>query len=117
MVEEVFEDVQPSPTFEIDMVLPPEQITPKLLEDIRRLEPFGEGFPVPTFMCDAKLTPVSYNENRLELKSNRGAYFVCRDTDLSRKILKKGGINGKVAYQIDYRYPKKLILLDVAEDG
>ncbi|WP_448587710.1 single-stranded-DNA-specific exonuclease RecJ [Thermocrinis sp.] len=111
LVERVFQDVQPSPTLEIDMPLQPEDITPKLLEDLRRLEPFGEGFPSPTFMCNANLLPVSFDENRLELKSDKYS-FLSWDAEINRKVLKKGYIRGKVVYQIDLRNPRRLILVD-----
>ena len=115
LVEEVITDVRVLPTLEIDMPLQPEEITPKLVEDLRRLEPFGEGFPAPTFLCDAKLLPTYYDENRLVLRSDNHYTFLCWDRDLSRKIIKRNLIEGKVAYQIDLRNPRRLILLDVEE--
>ncbi|WP_448583620.1 single-stranded-DNA-specific exonuclease RecJ [Thermocrinis sp.] len=115
MVEEVFTDVQTLPTLEIDMPLQPECITTSLIEDLRKLEPFGEGFPAPIFVCDAKLLPVYFDENKLELRSDKYNLFLCWDRDLNRKILKRGRIEGKVAYQIDLRNPRRLILLDVED--
>ena len=117
LVEEVFVDVQDLPTLEIDMSLQPESITSSLVEDLHKLEPFGEGFPAPTFMCNCRLVPISYDENRLELRSDKYNLFLCWDKDLNRKILKKGRIEGKVAYQIDLRNPKRLILVDVEDNG
>jgi single-stranded-DNA-specific exonuclease len=107
--------MEPSSTIlEIDAPLSLERITPELIKKLHSLEPFGEGFPPPTFMCECEMIPKNYDENRLELKTPSGFSFISWDKYLNRKLLRLERLKGKVVYQIDLTRPKKLHLLDVA---
>jgi single-stranded-DNA-specific exonuclease RecJ len=115
LVEESLKDMEPSSTIlEIDAPLSLERITPELIKKLHSLEPFGEGFPPPTFMCECELIPKNYDENRLELKTPSGFSFISWDKDLNRKLLSLERLKGKVVYQIDLTRPKRLHLLDFA---
>jgi len=117
LVEESLKDVEPFSTIlEIDVPLSLEEITPELIKKLHSLEPFGEGFPSPTFMCECEMMPRNYNydENRLELKTLSGFSFISWDKDLNKKLLSSEKLKGKVVYQIDLTRPKRLHLLDFA---
>jgi len=115
LVEESLKDMEPSSTIlEIDAPLSLEKITPELVKKLHSLEPFGEGFPSPTFMCECEMMPRNYDENRLELKTPSGFSFISWDKDLNRKLLGSERLKGKVVYQIDLTRPKRLHLLDFA---
>ncbi len=117
LVEESLKDMEPSSTIlEIDAPLSLEKITSELVKKLHSLEPFGEGFPSPTFMCECEMMPRNYDENRLELKTPSGFSFISWDKDLNRKLLGSERLKGKVVYQIDLTRPKRLHLLDFAHE-
>jgi single-stranded-DNA-specific exonuclease len=117
LVEESLKDMEPSSKIlEIDAPLSLERITPELIKKLHSLEPFGEGFPPPTFMCECELIPKNYDENRLELKTPSGFSFISWDKDLNGKLLGLQRLKGKVVYQIDLTRPKRLHLLDFAHE-
>jgi len=117
LVEEGLKDVEPFSTIlEIDAPLSLERITAELIKKLHSLEPFGEGFPSPTFVCECEMMPRNYDENRLELKTPSGFSFISWDKDLNRKLLGLQRLKGKVVYQIDLTRPKRLHLLDFAHE-
>jgi len=117
LVEEGLKDVEPFSTIlEIDAPLSLERITAELIKKLHSLEPFGEGFPSPTFVCECEMMPRNYDENRLELKTPSGFSFISWDRDLNRKLLGLERLKGKVVYQIDLTRPKRLHLLDFAHE-
>ncbi len=117
LVENIMKDVNSYPILEVDAPLSLERISTELISELRCLEPFGEGFPPPTFVCDCELIPRNYDETRLELRANLGYSFICWDRELNRKLLSLGRIRGKAVYQIDLTRHKKLHLLDFACHG
>jgi single-stranded-DNA-specific exonuclease len=117
LVEESLKDMEPFSTIlEIDAPLSLERITAELIKKLHSLEPFGEGFPSPTFVCECEMMPRNYDENRLELKTPSGFSFISWDKDLNRKLLGLERLKGKVVYQIDLTRPKRLHLLDFAHE-
>lgn len=96
----------------IDMELPLSDIGQEIYELLGELEPYGEGFPEPVFMSEPlELTTVKDTGDRLLMKA--GEFMVLGwDRSLIRQITNLKG-KRRIAYQIDHRRARTLILTDV----
>ena len=102
------------PQLLIDMELHTSRVDDYLVEGIRKLEPFGEGFPEPVFASEPLLLDIYCNHSKkLELKTPKGLTFVSWDPNLNRKLLGRRHYTGRVAYSIDSKYKKVLTLVDL----
>ncbi len=61
--------IDSEPHFDIDSILSPENITPSVIKDMRKLAPFGSGNPKPIFL--AKDVSLKQEGNRLLLPGER----------------------------------------------
>ncbi len=112
--EEIFSHLpaEPPPLY-VDMELSPDQLSESELSAIRRLEPYGEGNPPPTFLSGEEsvaLADVRFSRARVKVG---GVEMVCWDREVIDRL--KGGVRARVVYSVEGgRYS----LLDVEErDG
>ncbi len=101
----------------IDMELPLNKLGKEVYQALADLEPFGEGFPEPTFLSEPlNFHIIIVNKDVLKLKAN-GYYLVSHDSILNSKLLKVESRPRRVVYRPDRKrtnYPT-LSLLDVEE--
>jgi single-stranded-DNA-specific exonuclease len=112
--EEVFSHVpkEPPPLY-IDMELPLSNIDEKVVDDVRKLEPYGEGNPLPVFLSEElTLDRIWKGNGRSRLRF--GKYdILCWNPSLTEKL--KVGNRVRIAYSIA---DGDLILVDVEDkDG
>lgn len=110
--EEIFSHVkvEPPPLY-VDMELSPLSVGRKHVEDLMRLEPYGEGNPIPTFLSERLRVEgirVSRNWGKIRLG---GVEMVCWDRSVFEDL--KVGERRRVVYSI---VNGELSLIDV-EDG
>lgn len=99
----------------IDMPLPLNRIDKNLYQTLKELEPYGEGFPEPTFLSEpVRLQVVAGSEERLLLRA--GSYsIISYDSAVNSKLSLLDSRPRRVVYQIDRRRPNTLLLVDVEE--
>ncbi|WP_457600286.1 single-stranded-DNA-specific exonuclease RecJ [Hydrogenivirga sp.] len=86
------------PPLYIDTELPISGLTPEVLEGIRKLEPYGEGNPVPVFLSEnLRVESVQVRGVRAKLRLG-GKEVVCWEPHLFEKM--KVGDRVRVAYSV-----------------
>ncbi len=101
--------IEPPPIY-IDMKLSPEDITPQRLADIKKLEPYGEGNPFPTFLSDrCRIDSVIPTANRVKVKSGK-IEMICWEKNVAEH-LRKGSVT-TVVYSV---VGKEYYILDVED--
>ena len=98
----------------VDMELPLEKVGQEIYRSLAELEPFGEGFPEPSFLSDPLNLNILGGRDRMRLKA-REFYFLSWDTALNNKLLTVENKPRRVVYQLDKRRPNTLLLVDVEE--
>ncbi len=97
----------------IDQPLPLSRIDSQIYRELSELEPYGEGFPEPTFLSEPlELKPIHINGQRAVLEAS-GYRIICWDEAIIKKLSLSGRGGKRVAYQIDRRKLKTLNLVDV----
>ena len=101
------------PELPIDMELPLRNFGKRVREEIRRLEPFGEGNPAPTFLSEElKIEKVRRDSYKAFVTTDRGR-LLCWESYLLPHL--KEGVRVRVVYSYDGR---EINLVDVEEkDG
>ena len=112
LAEEVFSKV---PVLEnnlyIDMPMPTHQVREDLYNLLRDLEPYGEGFPEPTFLSEpVEMKLIKKEGDRILLRAGN-FYLYCWDARMLRRL--NFPVRKRVAYQIDRRRSNTLLLVDV----
>jgi len=98
----------------VDMELPLEKVGQEIYRSLAELEPFGEGFPEPSFLSEPLNLNILGGRDRMRLKA-REFYFLSWDTALNNKLLTVENKPRRVVYQLDKRRPNTLLLVDVEE--
>ena len=98
----------------VDMELPLEKVGQEIYRSLAELEPFGEGFPEPSFLSEPLNLNILGGRDRMRLKA-REFYFLSWDTALNNKLLTMENKPRRVVYQLDRRRSKTLLLVDVEE--
>jgi len=89
------------------MELPPENLSSRTLEDISRLEPYGEGNPPPVFLSpEEKLQLLDLRFGRARVKVG-SAEMVCWEREVIRHL--KGVKRGRVVYSVEGRQCRLLL--------
>ncbi|NPA40897.1 MAG: single-stranded-DNA-specific exonuclease RecJ [Aquificae bacterium] len=112
--DQVFSHVpkEPPPLY-IDMEFPLSKLNGFVMEDIKRLEPFGEKNPPPVFLSEPVVLEGVRGRSGWAKVVLEGKTLVCRDERLLEFL--KGGRRARVVYSVEDGF---LTLLDVeAEDG
>ncbi|RMH80139.1 MAG: single-stranded-DNA-specific exonuclease RecJ [Acidobacteria bacterium] len=112
LVRDAFSHVERlQPSVYVDMELPTTKINDRLIEDLRSLEPYGEGFPEPVFLSEPlRLEPVYVNRDRVILKAGKHR-LVSWNESLNSVLPSLKGLVRKLLYQVDGRN-RDLILVD-----
>ena len=112
--EDIFEHVprKPPPLY-VDMEFPPTALSPQILSQIDRLEPYGEGNPPPTFLSpeeNLQLTELRFGRGRVRVGN---VEMVCWERDVIERL--KSGLRARVVYTVS---GGRLSLIDVEDrDG
>jgi len=95
--EEVFSNIgKEIPPLDIDMELSPREFNEDMMEALRKLEPYGERNPVPTFLSEElKIENVNIRRNRARLRF-RDVEMVCWEKTLFPHL--KPGTRSRVVY-------------------
>ncbi len=111
--EELFSNLpRESSKLYIDMELPLESLTPELEISIRKLEPFGEKNPPPTFLDRVVVEKVSFRGHYAVLNV-RGRYLLCGDRKISESLASRLNTPVKLVYSFD---SGRLSVVDVEEE-
>ena len=120
-VKNMTEDVELKPSLNIDLELLPEELNLQLAKDIKELEPFGTGNPVPLFCCknlemiSSRLMGQNNNHLKIQFRKDNENYtdavFWNRDKLINAKdnltdavfYLKLNEFNGEEKVQLDLR--------------
>ena len=112
LAEEVFKDLPKSPpVLYVDMELSPSEVTGSILRDIKSLEPFGEGNPIPVFVSpELCVERVEERRGKLVVEAG-GSKFLCWDRRLFPHI--RRGMRRRLAYSV---VEGELQIVDVEEE-
>lgn len=98
----------------IDMEFPVERVGREIYQTLAELEPFGEGFPEPSFLSEPLNLNILGGKDRMRLKGGE-FYFLSWDTTLNNRLLAMENKPRRVVYKLDRRRSKTLLLVDVEE--
>ncbi len=112
---EVFSKLYKKPQLLIDMRLETKKINQDILNQIKSLEPFGEGFPEPVFLSEHLNLSKDERSNirKVIFKGDGNLTFVSWDTRLNSKLVQLSRYSGRVVYSIDLRYRHSLKIIDM----
>ncbi|ADC90138.1 phosphoesterase RecJ domain protein [Thermocrinis albus DSM 14484] len=101
---------------DIDMELPIRRCDESLVEALRRMEPFGEGFPFPTFLSEPLTLQISeISSGRLVMyHPDTGTRLVSYDRHLIGKISQREW-RGRVVYSPSLREKNIFTLVDLED--
>lgn len=99
----------------IDMEIPLKEIHEEVGKALKELEPFGEGFPEPSFLSEPlELSIVNYRDGRLHLKAGDFHIFSW-DISINNRLLKEEKKLRRIVYHINRKRRNVLSLVDVEE--